>query len=183
MERIKTDGILKTIGAIGLFLIGVSTFYYFVIFLPKQSVSTQNKAETDSRLSVLERELSKTKQDFESIKNKEQKIIEKPAYIQPKQNNDLIIINYKLDIQDGKGLREFLSNTAYNSPSQMCPSIISEKTTRQHAYYSVLDNIVELKSKYGQYRNSISYIDNNLVSLDATIQIIKDKCASLGYFF
>ena len=47
----------------------------------------------------------------------------------------------------------------------------------------VLDEYAELKLKYGKYRNSIGYIDNNLNSNDGLIQIVKDKCAALGYYF
>lgn len=183
LDKIKTSGALKIISAIGVLLIGISAFYYFVMFLPAQKVSNLNRTETNSRLQNLENELLKTKQELEAAKNQEPKIIEKPVYIQPKQNNDLILVNYKLDAQDGEDLRNSLLNAAYNSPSQMCPSIIAERTTMQHIYYMVLDDIAELESKYGKYRNSISYIANNLNGLDGTIQIVKDKCASLGYYF
>lgn len=183
LNEIKTGGALKTIGAIGLLLIGVSIFYYFVLFLPMRIAPTSNYVEIDNRFKVLEEELSKTKQELEAARNQEPKVIEKRVYVQPKQNNDLILVNFRLDVLDGENLINGLLEGSENSLSQMCPSIIAEKTTRRHTYYLVLDNIAELKSKYGQYRSSISYIDNNLAGFDGAIQIVKDKCASLGYYF
>jgi len=142
-------------------------------------------SEVSKQKSIERQQEMKLQEDgrVESAKSQESKALEKPVYVQPKQNKDLILVNYKLDAQDGEGLRNDLLLAAYNSPSQMCPSIIAERTTRQHLYYLVLDNIAKLKSKYGKYRNSISYIDNNLAGLDGIIQIVKDKCASLGVLF
>lgn len=141
-------------------------------------VNRQKSIEKQQRLDL---EI-KTK-EIEIAKNQEPKVVEKPIYIEAKQNNDLTLVNFKIDMQDGRDLRNSLLEASNNSPSQMCSSVIAERTTKQHIYYMVLENNDNLKSKYGEYRASISYINNSLNGLDTVIQIVKDSCASLGYYF
>lgn len=96
-------------------------------------------------------------------------------------NYDLVLTQYRLDAQNGKSMQETLLTTVTNNPAQICPNIIAEKTSQQNIYYLVSNNIQTLKSKYSKYRNSVEYIDNNLNGLDGVLQMVKDKCASLGY--
>lgn len=132
----------------------------------------ENQKETELRMT-----------DSKITKILESKAADKSVYTEARYNADLVLVDYKLDVQNGENARNILMNTAYNSPDQMCPSIIAEKTTRKHLYYVVLDNILKLKSKYNQYRSFISYIDIDLDGLDKIIQIIKDRCIAIGYAF
>lgn len=100
-----------------------------------------------------------------------------------KINSDLesILINYKVDAQDGKSLREALLNASVSSPDKLCPNIIAERTTKKNIYYLVINQLNDLEAQYGQYKEKIVYIGNNLPGLWAAIEIVKDKCESIGF--
>ena len=97
------------------------------------------------------------------------------------QNNDLILLNYKVDTSDVSKAASDLLQTAYSSPRQFCPSVISERTTRGNLYYIVEDEILRLKRNYDQYKTSIKYIGNNLASFDQEMNIVRDQCEAIGY--
>ncbi|MFA7286197.1 MAG: hypothetical protein WC052_00845 [Patescibacteria group bacterium] len=154
-------------------------FYYAAEINEQSSIERQQEVTIKKEKSIEETrpQLQQKVEDQEEIMN------EKPVDIYPQNNNDQILINYRLDVQNGDDMRNSLLETAFNSPEQMCPSVIATMATRQHAYYYVLDDIAKLTLKYGQYRGSINYIKNNLDGLDNVISIVKDQCASLGYSF
>lgn len=102
---------------------------------------------------------------------------------QPKNTKDLdvVLMNYKIDVQNGKDLRVSLSNAAINSPGQLCSSIINSRLTRENIYYLVLDDLSLLENEYGKYRDKISYIENNLNSWWGMIDMVKNDCQSSGF--
>lgn len=99
----------------------------------------------------------------------------------PSENLDSVLINYKLDAQDGKGLRESVIAAATNSPDQFCPSVIASRKAQNNIYYLVVENLNKLEADYGKYRSRIGYIDVNLDGLWGVIQLVKDKCTEAGY--
>lgn len=98
------------------------------------------------------------------------------------QNNS-ILLNYKLDERDVEELMEDLSTSIYNRPEVVCQSIAAERTTRQHLYYTAVDLLAELENKYGQHKDEIPDIGYRLSAWHQALQINRDKCESLGYYF
>lgn len=97
------------------------------------------------------------------------------------ENLDSILLNYKIDSQEYKDSYLSLINIVNNNSATACSSIIANKTTGQHLYYHVINNLNTLENKYGVYKEKIEYIDNNLYGLWYGIQIVKDKCASVQF--
>lgn len=99
-----------------------------------------------------------------------------------KHQNDLdqTLVQYKLDTLK-TDLSDSLLTAAYNSPTALCPNVIATQTTRNNVYYYVLDDYESLVTKYSQYREDISYIDNNLNGKYGLLQIVRDQCSAIGY--
>lgn len=99
----------------------------------------------------------------------------------PTENLDTVLLNYKIDAQANAGPRNNMLNEAYNESETWCPQVIASRTTRQHAYYLILDDVTYLENTYGEYRGRIEWIDNNLNGLWGTIGLAQEECAALGH--
>ncbi len=174
---------------VGLLVIGVGLVfsYGFGKYSDWQHQKAQilpNQQETsDESGTTTQDTIEALKQEIETLKQQlpQEKIIEKPVYIQPQKDNDTILTEYKLATDDVEELGELLLGAVLNSPKQLCPSIIKARTTRENAYFMFIGEVNLLKSKYGKYRNEIQYIDGNLNSWDGLIQMTKDHCLAAGY--
>ena len=140
----------------------------------------KEKTSDQDQLRVVEAQLASTTAELEKAKA-QPKTAPKPTSTSS-TNLDTVLLSYKIDSQDGEDVRNSLLTAAFNTPSQMCPAIISSRTTRDHIYFLVLDDIAKLKSQYGKYRSQLPYIDNSLDSMDGSIQIVKDKCEAVGVY-
>ena len=105
----------------------------------------------------------------------------KVANVAPTENLDMVLLNFKVDVQKGDTAMKSLLDTAFNSQEYLCPSIISSKDARDNLYYINVDEVASMKSKYSKYSSRIPYIKNGLNSLDKELQIVKDQCAGAGY--
>lgn len=150
-------------------IVALSVGYYLVVFLPSQVKMTEQP--------VLEsqEEVSVARQDKES------------AHIEsvlPDSEIDYnsILLNYKIDIQDRRDIMEDLLDISSSNTEGLCSSIIASKTTRSHLYYYAQNNLDILETQYGKYEDDIPYIRNNLNSYRNMLQIVKDRCESLGYY-
>jgi hypothetical protein len=94
---------------------------------------------------------------------------------------DYILLSYKVDVQEFSDLVDQLLTMSENSPDGLCSSIVANQTTRSNLYYYLLEDVNNLESEYGGYRNSIEYINNNLAGQWGIVQILKDRCAAVGY--
>lgn len=97
-----------------------------------------------------------------------------------KENLDLVLINYKIDSQADRELRNDLLSALYSNKNSVCSSIVENKTSRNHIYYIIVDNINNLKSNYNKYRDSLEFINNNLNGLDGVMQLIKNECSAIN---
>lgn len=93
---------------------------------------------------------------------------------------DQILINYKLDVINSgiNDLSEILFAANYEI---MCPNVVANKTSGQHAYYMFLDAYNDLVIRYAKYRYDIEYIDNNLFSHEYFLDMFRDGCESVGH--
>ncbi len=163
----------------GVSYVGVTRYQsYQSEKIEKERITQKKEAEKDQQIQELTKEIGTLKSNLTEIKNSEKNNSEIQA---AQKNKDLILINYKIDVNDFKDLRIALAEATYNSPQQLCQSIVAEKTTRENIYYTVKDEITDLNNRYSKYRNDILYIDNNLYSWFNFLQITRDKCLSLGY--
>lgn len=144
---------------------------------------TESQGSSSAReVMELRNELEATKAALGESETRAPEVVEKKIYVPAPTSNETVLLNYKVDMQEGEDVRDLLLTAAFNTPRDMCPAIIAERTMQEHAYYLALDGIAELKSKYGKYRAQITYIDNNLNSLDQVMQIVRDKCEAVGYY-
>ena len=132
------------------------------------------------------------KQKLEIIKNESQttNLKDSPtmtpnaAKATPQNNNNLqlslIITNYKVDSNKNISLIESLLTALNNNPTGVCSSIITNVNSRNHIYYIYLDYVSNLEKEYNQYRTTIPYVGNDLDGKYITINMIKDKCSSVG---
>ncbi|MCX6786110.1 MAG: hypothetical protein NTZ18_04675 [Candidatus Komeilibacteria bacterium] len=96
------------------------------------------------------------------------------------ENLDLILTNYKIDSQNGSNFIDMILTDSYNSPKQFCQGVIANKTTRQHFFYIVYDQVNSLENRYGKYRTKIEYIKNNLDGKWGIISMVQDRCKAVG---
>ena len=140
----------------------------------------------EQKIEDLEGQLKDSKEEVEIIKEQlhdreDAKEIQSLIPLPPKQDNELILIKYKLDVDTTEEWMEIISNAIYNHPETTCRGIIENRTTKDHSYYLFIDSLANLETKYGKYRDSIEYIYNNLYSINNLAQILKDKCEAVGY--
>lgn len=171
-------------------IISTSAILLFLILFVGAGCQNKNDqviAEQQIKIDELTKkvdELSKKSLEAEVIKTPvvPTQEVSQPKAIPPKEDLDRVLINYKLDVQDGEDLRNALVNAAFNTPEQLCPSIIGTRTTQDHIYFLVSKNLNLLDGRYGKYKSKIQYIGNNLPGLWDTLAITKDKCEAVGYF-
>ena len=144
-----------------LIISGISLFIYYNLELRKQTLqsnqNSKNIEESDNQ---------------DDKKNESQNINE---------NTEIILLNFKIDSKNTLDIYKIPYEAVLNNPNEACQSIIAAKNTRNHSFYMFEDSVISLEEKYDQYRKLIPYIDNNLISQNKILQIIKDLCIASGY--
>lgn len=152
------------------------------------NLSSEN-AELKSKNSELEAE----KEDLEArVSNFEDELSQKQVQLEKTESaarasdtalqqvsKDQILTAYKVDSAQVWHVGESLLTASNNSPEQLCPNIIAERSTGNNLYWMLKNSIKKLETDYGKYRNSFVYIKNNLDSLNGSLQIVRDKCSSI----
>jgi chromosome segregation ATPase len=140
--------------------------------------------ELTNQVDELEQKVSELE---EQLDDKENRAVSAEAELQEsakeldKVKSSQILTNYKVDVADTWRLSESLLNASMNSPEELCPNIIEQRTTGNNIYWMLKRQIRALESEYSGYRSSITYINNNLNSLNGSIRVVQDKCSSLRY--
>lgn len=179
--------------SLALFFVAFTAGYYFLSVLPTHNAALleleKQKLELEQKKIIAE-ELAANKEEVvhsEEVSREqttEKETTEISAIVNTadkKENLDLILIEYKLDMQQTADLQDALLSASLNSPKQLCPSIVANRTTRENIYYLVEDGINAKEAKYRKYANQISYIYNNLNAQWGVLEFVKDQCASAQY--
>jgi hypothetical protein len=165
--------------SIFLLIISLSVAYYFFIFIPNNEKERLEQIKMEAK----QNKATETKKVEKKETNIKQKTIieEKPTQSYEDSHLEIILLNYKIDSNKNTSLVESLLTALNNKPTSVCSSINTNIISRSHIYYIYLDYVNDLEEEYGQYRNSVAYIENDLSGKYKTIGIVKEQCNSVGY--
>lgn len=138
---------------------------------------TNQITDLEERISELEEQVT----EKESRATSAEAQLEESAEALNQAKSAQVLTNYKVDAASAWRLSESLLNASMNSPEELCPNIIEQRTAGNNIYWMLKKQIRGLESDYSNYRNSITYIKNNLNSLNGGLRMVQDKCSSLRY--